>query len=177
MPRALEGSALCELGGLRHAQGRLDQARELLTEALTVFRTVGDRAGEARACLRLAAVDRDSGNPRTDRADLALTISRALTDPEIEADARNVLGTIHDRLGRHPAAIAHHRQAHELAGGAGLRYPEAEALIGLGAAHLHAGEHERARAHLDRAVTLTRRHGYRLLADRATALLSRARTP
>lgn len=177
VPKTLEGNALCELGELRHAQGRLDQARELLTLALSVFRELGDRFGEARALVRLAAVDRDSGEPSTHLVDRALAVAHELADPDLEADAHNVLGTIHDRHGRHRVAIVHHRQALELASNAELRELEVEALIGLGDAHLHAGEHAKAHGYLAQAVTIASRHGYRLLTDRATSALSRSERP
>jgi tetratricopeptide (TPR) repeat protein/transcriptional regulator with XRE-family HTH domain len=178
LPRSMEASLLCELGEISHRRGRLDQAHRQLTEAGRLHRSVGDRAGEAETWLRMAAVDRDAGRPSTEVVGAALSAARQLRDSQLEAVALNILGSIEVRLGRHRQAVEHHRQAYETARDAELKQPEAEALVGLAWAYLHLGRATAdedpaglARAHLGRARALAEGHGYRLIADEASAML------
>lgn len=74
---------------------------------------------------------RDAGRTALARelAEAALTLARELSEPWIEIDALNTLGSIHLRQEDHQQAAEHHRQALDLARRTSARYQETEALL------------------------------------------------
>jgi tetratricopeptide (TPR) repeat protein len=69
--------------------------------------------------------------------------------------------------GHYIDALAVHTHARDAARQTGDRAAEAQAILGLGAAHLRLGSHERAVAHLQRALALFRQAGDRVGIARA----------
>ncbi|MEJ3747524.1 BTAD domain-containing putative transcriptional regulator [Actinomycetes bacterium KLBMP 9797] len=168
-----EAAALGTLGEICHAAGRLDEALNHLSQALTLAREIGDRGVEVHSLRDLAEVHRDRGELRQalDLARVAVTQARLLGAVRIEVDALNTLATVHHRLGHHREAVALHQQALEQAGEDLDGLPQIEAFIGLAAACQGLGRTERAREYGQRALTAARRTGFRVLEDRARAVL------
>jgi tetratricopeptide (TPR) repeat protein len=162
-----------ELGEIRHVLGDFDSAEALLTEALSLHRGIGDRAGEAEAQLCLAAIHRDRDRPAIDLAGAALVLAQQVGDSNIEANALNCLATIHNRYGRHREALEHHEQALQTAADAHLRHPQAEALVGLAATHRHLRDHREALDRLRQAIAIVEDAGFRLLHAQALTVLTR----
>jgi DNA-binding SARP family transcriptional activator/tetratricopeptide (TPR) repeat protein len=170
-----EAAALGTLGEICHAAGQLDEALDHLSRALTVARQIGDRGMEAHTLRDLAEVHRDRGEPRQafDLARAAVTQARRLGAIRIEVDALNTLGTVHHTLRQDRDAVALHHQVLELAGENVDRYPQIEAFIGLASAYHGLGRTEQAVEYGNRALTAVGRTGFRILEDRARAILER----
>nr|MDT0658495.1 BTAD domain-containing putative transcriptional regulator [Micromonospora sp. DSM 115978] len=174
-----EAAALDTLGEICHAAGLLDEAHQHLSQALTLTREIGDRGVEAYTLRDLAEVHRDRGEHREalDLAHAAVAQARLLGDIRIEMDALNTLAAVHHRLGQDREAMALHQQALELAGEGGDRFPQIEAFIGLAAVCHGLGHTEQAREYGHRALTAAGRSGFRILEDRARAVLERVSCP
>ena len=170
-----EAAALDTLGEICHAAGRLDDALHHFSQALTLTREIGDRGVEAYTLRDLAEVYRDRGEPRQamDLARSAVAQARLLGDTRIEVDALNTLATVHHRLGQDRDAEALHRQALELAGEDRDRIPQIVAFIGLAAASHSLGHAQQAVEYGHRALAAAGRSGFRILEDRARAVLER----
>ncbi len=170
-----EAAALSTLGEICHAAGRLDEALGHLHLALALTREVGDRGVEAYTLRDLAELHGDRGEPRQalDLARAAVNQARLLGDIRIEVDALNTLAAVHHRLGQDHDAMALHQQALEMVGEGRDRVPQIEALIGLAAACHGLGRSERALEYGHRALTAAGRTGFRILEDRAKAVLQR----
>jgi DNA-binding SARP family transcriptional activator len=168
-----EAAALDTLGEIYIASGRLDEALHRLSEALTLARDAGDRGVEAHALRDLAEVHRDRGEPRRalDLARTAVAQARTLGDIKIEADALNTLAAVHHDLGQDRDAIALYRQVLELTGEDGGRFPQIEAFLGLAAACHGLGHGGQAIEYGRRALAAAGRAGFRILEDRARAVL------
>jgi tetratricopeptide (TPR) repeat protein len=83
-----------------------------------------------------------------------------------------VLAAVDDCLGRHQAAIDRLRRALRLTSATGNRYPEIEATVGLARALGHLGRYDEAHDAAGRALAAATGSGYRLLAERARAVLA-----
>jgi DNA-binding SARP family transcriptional activator/tetratricopeptide (TPR) repeat protein len=169
-----EAAALNTLGEICIATGQLDEAMQHLSEALALAREAGDRGVEAHALSDLAEVHRDRGEPRKalDLARTAVAQARVLGDIKIEADALNTLAAVHHRLGQDRDAVTLHHQVLELTGEEREGFPQTEAFIGLAAACHGLGRSEQAIEYGHRALTAASRAGFRILEDRARAILA-----
>jgi tetratricopeptide (TPR) repeat protein/transcriptional regulator with XRE-family HTH domain len=169
-----ESNALANLSDANQLLGSYDLALDQATEAVAIQRKVGDRLGEAHTLLTIVTVYRDRGK-RTyalEVAHTALALARDTHECQVTTAALNVLGTIYRDLGRDQEADDHHQQALSLARQTGEPYSEVEALLGLAVTHL--GEHaDRTSVLARRALTIARRHEYRMLEGRAHTCLAR----
>jgi tetratricopeptide (TPR) repeat protein len=93
---ALRAKALRGLGVMCEARQELGRARELLTEAIALYRELGDRAGEARALNSLGVVDRSAGRPEEAEQLMreAIRIREELGTPDDSTGALNNLGIL-----------------------------------------------------------------------------------
>ncbi|WP_349338349.1 tetratricopeptide repeat protein [Plantactinospora sp. B6F1] len=171
--RQAEAAALSTLGEICHATGRLDEALDHLSLALTLNRQAGDRGAEAYTLRDLAEVYRDHGQSRQalDLARTAVAQARLLGDVRIEADALNTLGTVYHHLGQERDAVQHHELALEQTRASHDPFPRIEAFLGLSAAWHGLGRAAEAREYGQRALTEARRTGFRILEKRADRLL------
>lgn len=96
-----------QLGRVKHAQGDLRTARELLTEALDGERQFGDRAGTAQTLIWLAAVSHDYRDVAAAKAQIqeALTTLHAIGDHINLAVAMETFGGLCLDLGKPSAAV------------------------------------------------------------------------
>jgi DNA-binding SARP family transcriptional activator/tetratricopeptide (TPR) repeat protein len=168
-----QATALGYLGEIVYAQGRLDEAAQYLTGGLPVFQELGDRTNQASTLRALAAVrcDRGATGEAAKLGHAALELAQELGERKIEAEVLNTLGTLAHRTGRHHDSVEQHEQALRLARTTRVRYPEAEALIGLATEHRCLGDHDQALSYARRALTMAREAEYRLLEERAQAII------
>jgi DNA-binding SARP family transcriptional activator len=177
--RSGEAMSLSGLADVYRALGRLDDALACITRALTLHREVGDRMSEAATSRILAAIHRDAGRPAEalEMAGTAIGLARETGERQVEAEALTVLASVHDLLGEPERAVDGHAQALALARDIGDRYTETEVLIGLATAYRHAGDPGEAQRHARDALELAREAGFRMLGERAVALVPAAVTP
>lgn len=168
-----EVAVLSNLGECLHAARRLEEATEYLGRALALAREIGDRRLEAYSLHSQAAVrsDRGQSRPALEQARAAVRMAGEFGDVRIEADALNTLAAICHALGQDRDALAHHRNALDLADRTGDPFPQIVALIGIAAAQRRLGQAAEALAPGQRALDLARRTGFRILDDRARAVL------
>lgn len=164
---------LHDLGQLDHAGERLDDATGNLERALGLAREIGDLGNEAFCLGTLAAVHVDAGHP--DRALVlahdAVAAAEEARDVGAETEARRILATILHRAGHHCDAAEQQTRALALARSSGERYREAAVLVGLATTQHALGDLDAAREHARRALAIAQEVGYRILDDRARAIL------
>ena len=95
-PLEQKATALRMLGVMSEARQELAHARELLTEAIELFRQLGDRDGEARGLNSLGVVDRSAGRPEEAEALMrkAIEIREEIGDRPGATAALNNLGIL-----------------------------------------------------------------------------------
>ncbi|MCO8272681.1 DUF3856 domain-containing protein [Actinoplanes sp. TRM 88003] len=151
-----EAGALINLGVVFWQLGRNAEARDRMTESLTLFRTLGDARGEARALGNLGVVY----NAFRDHAASADHHAQALAkfveigDQVGEANTLTNLGDVYVRMNRLTEAADHHRRALTLFRTLNHRGGEATALTNLGDADTRLGNLTEALDSLDRAVAI-----------------------
>jgi DNA-binding SARP family transcriptional activator len=168
------------LGEVHMEMDRLDRARDCLTEGLSLFREVGSPIGESQSLALLAEVHcRTDDQPRA--RELARSAIAVLRDADsgdadsrwAEAIARNALAMVQLRTGEPRAAIIEHQRALQAVRDGGNPFPEVETLLGLAEANLALARPDLAKAYASQALTIARDRGYRLIEERAAALLAR----
>jgi tetratricopeptide (TPR) repeat protein len=109
------GQALGGLAGLRMRTGDYPQAAQLLEQALSIWRRLGDRSEETAVLNRTADVFLQTGEPcqALDRYRQALELARAVPNPLEEAHALAGAGRCAVALGL-PTAPASFRLALEI---------------------------------------------------------------
>lgn len=169
-----EAIAVDNLGETYLAQGRIDDAQQSLDWALSAFRQLGSRVNEAIALRGLASAALLAGDlPEALRqAERAHRLTTETPDQRVQIDVLNTLGAVKAALG-HDDAAALYQQALRLARTTGIRYPEAEALVGLADLYHRAGGAD-ATSWARQALSLTEGCGYRQLAERSRHLLEAA---
>ncbi len=158
------------LGVIEHALGHLDQAADTLEQAISLHREVGNRINEVEARSYLTAVLRDAGRLAEARthADAALTLVLDVGHRRLEGNARNALGTLEAAEGRCAAAADLHRYAIEVATATTDQYLLVEALLDLA----RAVGGDKALGYAQRALSVARRSGYRILEGHAHIALA-----
>lgn len=153
-------------------RGYLDDWLAVSERAATVYRSRGDRDGEAAAISNLGFAQRHAR--RFDDAIASHTRARAifreLGDRRGEASASNRLGTSLVEVGRVDEAITAHAMAAAVLGALGDRGNEAAAIGNLGSALRVAGRLEEAVMTLERAVKAFRALGD--LTETSSALMN-----
>ncbi len=147
-----------ERAGRLLAEGRYAEAVDAFQEALTAYRALGDRYGEA-----IALGDLGNAYSRLDRPDdaaeafvQAATMLRAMGDRHHEAAALAGAGRNHAALAKHAEAIEAYERAMSV--GADLMYDEWQGVLRVDLAEsLHeTGDNERALTECERGVRLLR---------------------
>jgi tetratricopeptide (TPR) repeat protein len=149
-----EAGALINLGVVFWQLGRNPEARDRMTESLTLFRRLGDARGEARALGNLGVVYNAFGDQAAsaDHHARALAKFAEIGDQVGEANTLTNLGDVYVRMGRLTEAAEHHRRALDLFRALNHRGGEATALTNLGDADTRLGNLNEALDSLDRAV-------------------------
>jgi tetratricopeptide (TPR) repeat protein len=159
-----EAHGLANLGRTCYHLGQLEEAERHLTRAGQRYREAGDDAEQADPIAAMALVDSAAGRLAAAResAEAALVIVGRAGNARHEPDCWMALGTVHERSGDRGRAWSCFQRAMTAASATGERYAQAAALIGLAGA-CPPSETGAARAHLDAALAIIRRVGYRLL--------------
>jgi hypothetical protein len=136
--------------------GDYRRAIELLTQALTIFREIGNREGEASALGGLGDSHASLGEYREaiELYSQALTIFREIGNREGEASALGGLGDSQANLGEYREAIELYSQALTICRETHDRYGEAFALDYLGLSWLASGDAMQALTLLAQAVSV-----------------------
>jgi CHAT domain-containing protein len=163
--RAAGRAALTE-GERLHALGDEESLRRALqkyAEAVTLYRSAGDKAGAARALSKLGLAHNDVGEKQKalDHDKQALLLHREAGDRVGEADVLLHVGLVYYSLQEARKALDYYQQALSLSRASGYREGEASALLGLGAAHASAREKQKALDYVHQALTLYRALGAR----------------
>jgi tetratricopeptide (TPR) repeat protein len=147
------------------ASGKDADARTQFEASLAQAREVGDRLGECRARIDLAARDSHAGRMDEARVHLeaALLIAGDAKEQTLQSDAHSGLGTMDVLLGRTKEARAHLEKALALARETGDREREGRMLANLGVLHYHAGSTDEARSHDEAALVVAHEIGNRPL--------------
>lgn len=105
-------------------------------------------------------------------ATAALAMARETGQRRVEPGPMLMLAEIDERGGRHHSALQRYQRAYVPAREVRNQYSHVEVLIGVGSVYLALGRRGQARHHLDKAVAISRRIGYRLLEEQAVAVLA-----
>ena len=151
------------MDGFLQTRGYWDQGLVLHQAALAAARRAGDRAGQARALMRLSPMQAmTEDNPAAAAsATRALQLYRDLGDRAGQAAALTMIGVLHTVTDDYPAAAAELRQALELFRGLGHRRGQGDALHYLGMVHRYTGDYPAAAACHRQALELYSDTGYR----------------
>jgi tetratricopeptide (TPR) repeat protein len=159
----LNAAHLLNLGGCHYSLGNYQQAIDLHSQSLAIYRDIGDRFGEGRQLSNLGACHFDLGDYRQaiDLLTEALAIARDTGDREGEATALGNLGLSYHCLGDYRQAIDLHTQALTIDRDIGYRQGENQDLSNLGHCHLDLGEYRHAIDLLTEALAIASEIGHR----------------
>jgi tetratricopeptide (TPR) repeat protein/DNA-binding XRE family transcriptional regulator len=135
------GTTLVNLGMLQVEVGRVTEGVSSMEQALTLFRGLGDRTGDAFACARLSDAYRRLGR-HSDAIESALSaveISERNHDLYTKTCALQALGLVYADCGDRERARSYLASAHLLSGKLGL--PETEQIAAAIGALADAGTH------------------------------------
>ena len=123
--------------------GDLGPSAEASTEALEIYRLLGDRFGEANALRDLGLVRSLTGDyaEAEHHAREALAIYTEIGDPVHQAYALNELGAVRRLQGDLDGAVSAHEDALRKYADLGDRFGQANAVRHLGVVHRIRGEH------------------------------------
>ncbi|MFF3443785.1 BTAD domain-containing putative transcriptional regulator [Streptosporangium sp. NPDC002721] len=154
------------LRGLANAcaqMGRLDEARAHLAEALALAAEHGDDTVLAHVHITLALALEGQSEYRTalEHASQALRLFRSAGHVTGQANALNMMGWCHARLGDYDEAVTCGEEGLVLQRRAGARFGQACTLDSIGYAHHHLGHFDKAADHYRQALDLFRELGER----------------
>ncbi len=167
--RAGEATALVNLATVGGHQGSYQHALGQLSEALALFREIGDMIGEARVLGNLGVMEFYQGChlEAGDHLRHALALHREAGDLAGEALTLGNLGTLDARHGRYVEAQGHIRRALAICEQVGNTNGKAHALEILGEIHMRSGQQLLAADCLQQALDLARQTGNRVEQGRA----------
>jgi predicted ATPase len=161
LPPAPRARALLAIGGVALEEGRLDEARQSLEQALAEFRTLKDEPAVGQALNRLGVIAwRQGAYERAISYDeAALRIAVAVGDPREQADALVNLGIIATHRGDFEQARERLAEAVRLNRGVGDQDAVLHALINLGYDCALSRQLNEARAIFDEVLATARAFG------------------
>jgi tetratricopeptide (TPR) repeat protein len=154
-------SALRSLGDVYSQRGRFDKAIREFTQCLVLFRSLGDRRGEAWTLVGLANAHREQGalGEAMTEFEQGLRLFRSLGDPQGEAWTLEGLGVLHRNRGEFSKATECFAQGLDLARAAGDRREQAYCLVNLAIVHRERGQFDPALTWYDQARPIFRQLG------------------
>ena len=157
---SVRARAVTDLAVTHLQLSQLEQATDLLEQALELCRETGDRA---RALTNLGVIDTRLGRHQSaaDRFEQARDLCRQSDDRALEARVLANLGSAEERLGRYESAAGHLRQALVLCRRLGDRGDESWVLTGLASVEDGMGQCTEALAHYGEALSIQRELGKR----------------
>ena len=167
-----EAAALNRLALAARYLGRFKEARTDDEQALSIYRRLGNRAGEADALGGLGWTARGASRyeEATTYCEQALAIYRKLGEEAGEADALTCLGGAKASLRRYKEARAYLERALTIYRGLGDELGEAHVLIDLARVERKLARHKEGAAYAEQALEVYR--GLRMMHGEADALLS-----
>lgn len=132
--------ALLDLGNIHRRAGRLNEAGNMIREALSLFREVGDRQGESDAYNALGILSSDYAEQRF-YYEHSLAISRAIGNRSGMARTYNNLGLIYAGLGLYTRAREYLEQAVQIQRDLHARASLTYTLESLGRVYLDTGDY------------------------------------
>jgi CHAT domain-containing protein len=155
--RAFERGWALAMGNQPSAYG---EGLTRLQEALTGYRQLGDRAGEMKAAIEVAGVQRSLAMPEAvPSAVMAEALTATAGDDASRAKALLILGMAHGDAGDRGAARRALEQSAALNRALGDLRAEALSLNSLGVVYGQTGDAEQAAATFERVLRLTRAEG------------------
>jgi tetratricopeptide (TPR) repeat protein len=141
--------------------GDTNKALDYYTQALPIFRTAGDHAGEAATLNNLGDAYLGLGQPQEalDYSNQALTAMRTVGDRRGEAIALNTIGLVHSILGDKLKALDYQNQSLAILRDFGERELEAIALGNIGEIYIDLGEYQKALEYCNKALLSDRALG------------------
>jgi tetratricopeptide (TPR) repeat protein len=159
----LAGSHLTSIGNCHFNLGESRRAIDLYTQALAIFRDIGDRRGEGLELGNLGLCHQFLGNYQQaiDLLAQALAVARDIGNRQGEGIALGNLGLCHESLGNYQQAIDLLAQALAVARDIGDRLGEGNRLGNLGLCHYELGDYQQAIDLHTEALAIDRDIGYR----------------
>ncbi len=164
--KAVAAQKLYDEGLQLYRQGTAEAFRsaiQKLEKALSLWRELGDRRGQAFALLFLGRINSDlgGGQQALQFYAQALPLLRAVGDRGDEAITLNNIGAVYDALGEKQKALNYYAQALPLRRAVGDRGGEATTLSNIGRVYDDLGEKQKALDFFAQALPLTRAVGDR----------------
>lgn len=138
-----------------------NKALDYYTQALAIFRTAGDHAGEATTLNNLGDVYLGLAQPQEalDYSNQALTAMRKIGDRRGEAIALNTVGLVSSTLGDTRKALDYHNQSLATLSGLDERRLEGVTLGNIGEMYIDLGEYQKALEYCNKALLSDRTVG------------------
>jgi len=161
---AARAQSLRNLGAALATIGEAERAQELLDQALSLFRAVGDRLGEADTLRAIGDVHnfRKQIDDALAAYEQALSLFRAVGSRLGEANTLQAIGHVHNFRDKYDDALAAYDQALSLFRAVGSRLGEANTLQAIGHVLRFRDKYDDALAAYDQALSLFRAVGDRL---------------
>ena len=141
--------------------GEQQKALSYFNQALPLFRSVGDKSGEACTFHNIGAVYSDLGEKQKAiyYYNQSLPLKRAVGDKAGEATSLNNIGTVYSDWGDKQKALSYYNQALPLSRAVGDKQGEAVTLVNIGVAYSALGEKQKALSYYNQALPLFRSVG------------------
>ena len=141
-----EADRLLKQGNQQYAISQFREALQSYEEALTIYRQIGYRQGEANSLGNLGIAYDSLGQFHRAIAfhEQSLEIQREIGNRQGEANSLGNLGNTYHSLGQYQRAIAFHEQDLEITREINDRLGEANSLCGLGIAYNSLGQYQKA---------------------------------
>lgn len=144
------------LGEVYYSLSNVKKAMDYFGRALSLWKAVGDRKGEALASLNMGYMYHNFGDLKAaeEHYDRSLSLWIAASDKRGEALTRTAMGGRHSFLGEQQKALDLHNEALSLFRSIGDRRGEAATLNGIGTAYEGLNKPQEALDNYDRAMRL-----------------------
>ena len=141
-----EAYRLFEQGNQQDDISQFREALQSWEQALTIYREIGNRKGEAASLGNLGAAYHSLGQYQKaiDFQQQSLEIEREIGNRQGEANSLGNLGLVYDSLGQYQKAINFHQKSLEISREIGFRQGEANSLGNLGIAYKSLGQYQKA---------------------------------
>ena len=162
--KAVEASALGNLGSACSGLGQYHRAIEYHTQALAISQEIGDQQGEGTRLCNLGIAHHCLGQyaRAIEYLNQALAIFKQIYEREEEGKVLGYLGLVYTDLGKYERAIERLNQALAISEEIGDRKSQGDHLGNLGRAYQSLGQYERAIALHMKGLAISEEIGHRL---------------
>lgn len=161
--RAMEAIALKNIGAVYRSIGQLRRALGYFSQALPIFREVGDRTQESRTLGGIGVIYDSIGQPQQalEYFNQALLISQDVGDRRGEAATLTGIAVVYNNFGQPQRALEYYSQALPISQEVGDRAGEASILSNIGAVYRSIGQPQGALEYLNQALAISQDVGDR----------------